>query len=158
MQISPCLLIPGAKYFTLSWPLQRLDVSRSRDKWSQCKQSRGNKCISDLCRSVMPNMPSAPFLGTSPIVLPRMSWATRTTHAFFFLLEGGMHHLMLSGLFFSRLTDNGWQLCLPRLDWVGTEKWKSTENWKCMQDLRRPTGALSGRWLKPQICTLSLLH
>lgn len=27
-----------------------------------------------------------------------------------------------------------------------------------MQDLRRPTGASSGRWLKPQICTLSLLH
>lgn len=157
MQISPCLPIPGAKYLTLSWPFQRLDVSRSPDKWSQCKQSRGNKCISDLCRSVMPNMPSAPFLRTSPIVLPRMSWATRMAHALFFFFWGRHASFDALRFIFSRLTDNGWQLCLPRLDWVGTEKWKSTENRKCVQDLRRPTGALSGRWSKPQICTLSLL-
>lgn len=76
----------------------------------------------------------------------------------FFFSEEGTHHLMLSDLFFSRLTDNGQQWCLPRLDWVETEKWKSIKNRKCVKDLRRPTGALSGRWLKLQICTLFLLH
>lgn len=34
--------------------------------------------------------------------------------AMFFFSEKGMHHLMLSDFFF-RLTDNGWQLCFPRL-------------------------------------------
>lgn len=143
MQASPCLLIPGAKYFTLSWPFQRSDVSRSPEKWSQCKQSRGNKCVSDLCRLVMPNIPSAPFLRTSPIVPPCMAWATRMcpcSSSSFFQRKACI--IWCSRIyFFSRLTDNGWQLCLRRLDWVEVEKWKSIKNRKCVKDMRRPTGA-----------------
>lgn len=109
-----------AKWLPPSRPLKRLNVRKGPDKWSQCKQSHVNKCIADLCKLVMPNMPSAPFLMMSQI-FPHMSQAMRSWPVY---ADGGMHHWTLLEIFkkIFRPIEKQWILHFSRLGWSWKKK------------------------------------
>lgn len=131
--------IPRAKWPPPSRPFKRLNVSKGPDKWSQCKQSHVNKCISDLCRLVMPNMPSAPFLMMSRI-FSCMSQASRRWPCLCRLRHASFDTF---GKFLKnfRPIENQWHLCFSRLS--GSKRKKShfdvvghmSQAWECTVNL-----------------------